>query len=260
VTASESVEQLADRLLHQPPPNPGIADQAPCRPRRPDLLDKLEAAILSFFIGFHVTMLLVYSSPGDGVGATVRDFFNRHLEMDAYMAATGNATRWEMFAPDPPVVNPYTRVLVEDRRGRVQDLGHEVFGRRSYPYLFFDRLHKINAWGLSARQNRAMYAAWQCREWERAHGGEPAARVRLVRFMTEIPAPEVAYATGGYQPTLLDVQVLSDELFECGSIPHGQLPPSLRARYGLPPAPEGRFKDVEFTTWRQRVAGAAAIR
>ena len=254
MTASDPVEQLAQRLLHQPISDP---EAAACQPGSDRILAAFEGLIVSLFIAFHVATLLVYSTPTGGAGVRVRQLFNQYLEMDAYMAASGNGTRWEMFAPNPPRVNPHTRVLVEDARGRVQDLGHEVFGRRSYPYLFFDRLHKISAWGLNEKPSRMIYAAWHCRNWEREHGGEPAVRVRLFRFMTEIPTPEVAYATGGYEPTLLDTRRITDETFECRDLPHGQLSPALRARLGLPPAPEGTFRDVEFVTWRQRVARGA---
>lgn len=251
MSVSESPEQLANRLLHQAIPDSLAAagEGRSDRDRRPPVL---EMVLISLFIAFHVTTLLVYSTPGEGLGARVRQVFNRYLEMDGYMELTANATRWEMFAPDPPRGNPFVRVMVEDRWGQVRDLGHEIYGRRVYPYLFFDRLAKINGWGLAVKRHRQAYAAWVCREWEREHGGEPAAAVRLVRFMTEIPPPEVAYAAGGYHPLLLEVKTLSRETFQCRTLPHGQLSPALRARHGFPPAPDGTFQDLEVATWRSR--------
>jgi hypothetical protein len=217
---------------------------------------EFEIALVSLFIAYHLTSLLVYSGATLGFGTSAHAFLRRYLQVDAYMAITGNLTRWEMFAPDPPRANPFVRVVVEDATGQREDLHFDVYGRRQYPYLFFDRLAKINAWVVRKPEMRTVYAAWACREWERTHGGEPARRVRLENFHTDIPAPDVAQAMGGYHPMLLEVHETGSDTFDCATLPHGQLSPVVRARHGLPPAPEGTFRDVAVTTWWHQGSGA----
>jgi hypothetical protein len=69
-----------------------------------------------------------------------------------------------MFAPNPPLLNTFTRVLVEDRTGQVSDLRHDIYGRRRYPYLFHDRMGKVNRRLIEQKKEyETPYAAWVCR-------------------------------------------------------------------------------------------------
>jgi hypothetical protein len=64
----------------------------------------------------------------------------------------------------------------------------------------------------------------------------------------------------GYAPLGLEIEEATPEVYPCASTPHGQLPASLRARYGLPPA-AATFRDVPRRTWwlrdERRDAGSA---
>ena len=248
-----SVQLLADRLLHEAPSEPGVDGTVAAQYDTRGSFPSLAVLALSVFIAYHVSLLLVHGSPDEGPGKTVRAFFRYHLQMDAYMGLTGNATKWNMFA-DPPRGNAFVRVLAEDAAGKATDMRFDIYGRRQYPYLFFDRLAKINFSMLRVKENRAVYAAWACREWERQHG-VPARRVRLEDFHTETPPPDLAYATGGYHPLLLPVYETRQDVFECATLPHGQWPVALRARVGLPPVQRDDFRDVDVRTWWERAHG-----
>jgi hypothetical protein len=216
----------------------------------------VDMLLVSLFIGFHIATLLVYSMPSRGVMSGLNRLLNRYAEMSGYMGLVGNTPSWGMFAPDVARLNAFTRVLVEDRSGQAHDFLHDIHARRRYPYLFYDRMGKVNRRLIERpQQYRAPYAAWVCRDWERTHGGEPAHAVRLVTAWTRIPPPLQAYPTMGYEPRDLPLEQASPETFECASIPHGQLPPGLRARYGLPAAPADAFRDVFVRTWRVQKTG-----
>jgi hypothetical protein len=158
-----------------------------------------------------------------------------------------------VFAPDAPQRNLFTRVVVVDGSGREWDVGHDILGRRTYPYLLYDRMAKINRQMLRQQQYLLPYAGWVCRDWERGHGGEAARAVRLLPIYSRIPTPEVAYRTMGYSPAGLNFEEALPETFECRTIPHCQMPPYLRARMGLPPQGTA-FRDVARRSWAARTA------
>ncbi len=220
----ESSPSLEQRLLRDPVPR-----DEPTSGRTASAV--LTAIGVSLFIAYHLIAVGVHSAPPGGPIPSLQAFFDRHLRTGDYLRAAGIARSWQVFAPDPPRVNAFVRVLVEGVDGEVWDLGHDMLGRRQYPYLFYDRMAKINRQMLRRKDYRLTYAGWVCRDWERTHGGEAARAVRLVPIRTRVPPPGGA----GYDPRGLDVDEAAPEVFPCASTPHGQLPPGLRARYGLPP-------------------------
>jgi hypothetical protein len=192
--------------------------------------------LVSLFIAYHLTAVLVHSAPPSSALGPLQTVLNRHLHTGDYLRAVGIARSWAVFAPDTPRHNVFTRVLVEDADGQEWDLGHEPFGRRRHPYLFYDRMGKINREMARRASYRLTYAGWVCRDWERTHGGVPARAARLMIVRTRVPAPDQAHATMGYSPLGLTVEETAPEVYACASTQHGQLPPALRARYGLPPS------------------------
>jgi hypothetical protein len=205
--------------------------------------------LLSLFIAYHVTVLLVSNLPATGPTAGLQSLLARVALTRLYAQATANAQVWGFFSPEPPRANEFMRVFVEDASGRVQDVGHDTHGRQHYPYLWYDHRRKVNRRLASEPSYARGYAAWVCRDWERAHDGRPAARVRLVRLTTRIPAPAEAAGTGGWDPAARPVTGTEAGVFACADLPEGQLPPALRRRFGLPPQPEGTFKRAELHTW-----------
>ena len=240
---------LEQRLLHDPIPDddePGRRWSAPPR----------TLLVLSVFIAYHLLAVLAHSFPAPGA-RPFQAWLGRVAETDSYLGATGISSSWGVFAPDPPQRNVFTRVIVVDAKGQEWDLGHDILGRRAYPYLLYDRMAKINRQMLRQKQYLLPYAGWVCRAWERGHGGEGARAVRLLPIYSRIPAPEVAYRTMGYSPAGLDIVEARPEIFECATIPHGQLPPRLRARLGLP-AQGTVFREVARRGWAARGAPDAS--
>lgn len=240
---------LEQRLLRDPIPDddqPGRRWSAPGR----------TLLVLSVFIAYHLLAVLAHSLPASGA-RPFRAWLARVVQTESYLGATGISWSWGVFAPDPPRRNVFTRVVVVDRDGQEWDLGHDIVGRRRYPYLVYDRMAKINRQMLRQKEYLLPYAGWVCREWERTHGGEGARAARLLPIYSRIPPPEVAYLTMGYSPTALNFEEALPEIFECSTIPHGQLPPRLRARFGLPPQGTA-FRDVARRSWAARGAPGAS--
>ena len=222
-------ERLAVSLLREPAPGES--------PSRPIASSRPTAIVLSLFIAYHAVTLLLHTIPVPALRA-VRAALDRPLAIKAYSALSGNPAGWGLFAPDANQANYFMKVLIEDGAGRRRDLQVDFYGRRSYPYLLYDRLASLNRRvAQSDRSLRPVYAAWACRHWERAHGGEPAEAAVLLRRWTRIPAPETAYATMGYHPMGLDPNEDQETRFSCATTPGGRLPDSLRRRFGLPPRP-----------------------
>lgn len=243
----ETGPSLEQRLLREPLPG---AEP----PRGRAAFPLLATLLVSLFIAYHLLAVGIHSAPPGGPVPSLQTFFDRHFRTVDYIRAAGIARSWQVFAPDAPRVNAFVRVLVEGTDGEVWDLGHDILGRRQYPYLFYDRIAKINRQMLRRKDYRLTYAGWVCRDWERMHGGEAARAVRLLPVRTRVPPP----GRGGYDPRGLDVEEAAPETFPCESTLHGQLPPSLRARYGLPPV-AATFRDVPARTWwgRRAPAGVA---
>jgi hypothetical protein len=243
----ETGRSLEDRLLRDPiPPDTAAGRRA--------TYSVTSAVLISVFIAYHLTAVLVHSAPASTVTSPLQTFLNRHAQTGEYLRAAGIARSWAVFSPDAPRQNVFTRVVVDGADGQEWDLGHEPFGRRVYPYLFYDRMGKINREMVRKKPYRLSYAGWVCREWERTHGGQPARAVRLIMIRTRVPSPEQSYASMGYTPRGLQVEEAAPEIYPCASTPHGQLPPSLRARYGLPPGTTV-FQDLPRRTWSRTGAG-----
>ena len=244
---------LAQELLHEPIPP---ATQPPAQGLR-RWLRRAGQVLASLFVAYHATVLLVYNLPSGGLTAPLHRLANRDLGMATYFRVAGLTQGWGMFAPNPHRANIFMRVWVEDQDGSVHDMGLDVYGRRRHPYLFYDRMAKINRRLAESAGYRRPFAAWVCREWARTHGGRIPKRVSFERLWTHVPPPEKVYRFMYYDPRDLHLNHKKEESFRCATTRHGQLPPELRARYGLPPAgPEApEFRDVSISTWwtvRQR--------
>jgi hypothetical protein len=161
-----------------------------------------------------------------------------------------------MFAPNPHRSNVFMKVLVKDGEGEVWDLKHDIYGKREYPYLWYDRMGKINRRLIDQKGYRRHYAAWVCREWEKDHEGEPADEVQFVKIWTQIPPPQAVVERSegnifkmGYDPMQLPLKQREEDIISCSTNRQAQLPDYLRERYGLPPGPPRHFKELAVRTW-----------
>ena len=238
----DSNTPLARSLLNEP----FVSKKAPGRWAYPNWM----IAGITIFVAYHLFCLLVLNLPNKGIARGIVRWANDHMGARQYFKATGNGQGWGMFAPNPFRSNVFMRVYVEDKDGEIWDLGHDIYGRRTYPYLFYDRMGKLNRRIYGAKHYLSPYAAWVCREWERSHGGEPAKEVRFVKLWTKIPDPDKVRR--GFDPMKLHLHEADSDSYRCESIVHGQLPNELRERYGLPPRPDGEFRDVRIRTWWDR--------
>lgn len=206
-------------------------------------------ALMSLFILYHVVALLQHTTPGGGLAAAFSRKLADTLHIGAYMRATSNVQSWSMFAPNPHRSNMFLQVFVELPDGSVLDLEHDMYGRRDYPYIFYDRMGKINRRLLEQERYQRHYAAWVCRDWAMHHGGEVPVRVKYVKMWTKVPHPARVIPTMGFDPMQLKLTKEHLPSVECASTVHAQLPDEIRARYGLPPLRPGQFRDAIVQTW-----------
>ena len=222
---------LAASLLRGAAPSVASADWTP--------YSRLAAVLVSLFIGYHAVTLVLHNLTSLPAVRAAHTALDRPLGITSYTSVNGNPRGWGLFAPNANQANYFTKVIIEDSTGRQRDLQLDIYGRRSYPYLFYDRLANLNRRTAQAETGlRPFYAAWACRYWERAHGGEPARAAVLVRRWTRIPAPETVYGEMGYHP--MGLQPNEDQLtrFDCATTPGGRLPNDLRRRFALPARPD----------------------
>jgi len=239
---STTSEQLAERLLRAP-----IAGDD--RPGRRFAYPWWGMLIMSVLIGYHALILIVHNTPSKGLGRGLHRHVNDKLEAGDYMTAASLNQSWAMFAPNPHRSNTFMKVLIVDQAGETWDLKHDIHGVNRYPYLFYDRMGKINRRLIEETGYQKYYGAWVCREWERTHGGEPAKEVQFVKMWTKVPVPRDSIRTWGFDPLSLKLEQREAEKINCKTTPHAQVPNYLRDRYGLPPIEDGVFRGVHLRTW-----------
>lgn len=240
---------LAETLLHR-------AVAADDRPGRRWCYGPIMQVVATLFILYHGVILLVHNLPSKGLAKGAQKVLNEKLDANTYWQATGNTQSWAMFAPNPHRSNVFMKVLVKDADGEIWDLKHDIYGKRTYPYLWYDRMGKINRRIIDQKGYRRHYAAWVCRQWEKDHEGTPADEVQFVKMWTRIPPPQAVFerAKGnifmmGFDPMQLQLHQREEDAISCATNRHAQLPNYLRERYGLPPMPDKHFKGQHLRTW-----------
>lgn len=243
-------EELTASLLHEEPQEP-----APRRWAYPSW----GMVLVSLFVAFHAVILLVWNLPASGLTDDLHRFFDRHLQMRNYLRTVGSTQSWRMFAPNPHRKNYFMRVYLIDAKGDTWDMQVDLYQRRRYPYVFYDRMGKINRRIVDERQYRRHFAAWVCRHWEATHGGESGQEVRFVRLWTKTPDPQQLFdhANGNLAKMWFDLETLpvkrhDEGTVSCESTRQAQLPPYLRERLGLPPADETHYRPVFIRTWKDK--------
>ena len=244
---------LAQSLLHDDPTEGEGAGRRWAYPGWAMLL-------ISLFIAYHATILIVFNLPRTGLSADLHRAFSRNLEMRDYLRTVGTVQSWSMFAPNPHRRNEFMQVLVVDAAGEVWDMQLDIYGRDRYPYLFYDRIGKINRRIIDERNYRRHFAAWVCRHWERTHDGESAQEVRFVKRWTRVPKPEEVFehADGHlgsmwFDPKKLPLKSHLEETLSCSSTRQAQLPPYLRERFGFPPAEPTHYRPAFMRTWKDKL-------
>jgi hypothetical protein len=205
--------------------------------------------VASVFLSYHLLVLLTWNTPSKGLSKKFHTTMLDKTKGRPYFRGTSNTQSWSMFAPNPNRTNVFIRVLVTDLNDDTYDLKHDIYKVDRYPYWFYDRMGKINRRIDGKKSYQRVYGAWVCREWEREHGELPK-HVQFVKRWTKIPTPQEARRMGwGYDPWELPAKQKEQEKIDCAKTVHAQLPPRLRERYGMEPAPEDHFRDVRIATW-----------
>jgi hypothetical protein len=209
--------------------------------------------VVTVFFAYHVLVLLAWNLPHKHAGKEFYRQLSKYTQAARYFRGTGNVQSWSMFAPNPNRTNAFVRVLVIDESDEVWDMDQDIYRKNRYPYLWYDRLGKVNRRIDGKKGYQNAYGAYICREWERVHGSLPK-EVRFVRRSTRIPTPWDSSVRKGplglrYEPWDLPVRQSEQERIRCARVKHGQLSPTLRARHGMAPAPAGHFRDVNISTW-----------
>ena len=233
---------LTESLLHAP------VGPRPIDPRV-SAYGKVGSVLISLFVLYHVVSLLQHTTPSGGLAARFSKTLGDALHVGGYMRATSNVQSWSMFAPNPHRSNMFLQVFVELADGTNIDLEHDMYGRRRYPYLFYDRMGKINRRLIEQERYQRHYAAWVCREWALTHNGEVPDRVKFVKMWTKVPHPAKVIPNMGFDPMQLKLTKEHLASVECRTTQHAQVPDDIRARYGLEPLPPNTFRDVVVQTW-----------
>jgi len=243
--------RLTDALLRAP-----AAEDAPGEPWA---YRGWVALLVSLFILYHVLALLQHTTPSSGLAERFNRRLGEVLRSGAYMRATSSVQSWAMFAPNPHRTNMFLQVRVVTSDGSEWDLLHDIYGRRDYPYFFYDRMGKINRRLIEQERYQSPYAAWVCRDWARTHDGEAPVRVNFTKLWTKVPHPSKVVGTMGFDPFALKLYKEDLPGFDCATTPHAQLPDEIRARYGFAPLPAGAFVAIEDSTWHDRAQAKAKI-
>ena len=205
--------------------------------------------LVSCFVFYHASVLLVWNSPGKGL---TKDWHKSYLEKVKgypYFRGTRNSQSWAMFAPNPNRTNSFIRVFVEDQNGQLWDFEQDIWGIDRYPYFFYDRRGKVNRRIDNKKHYQRIYGAWVCREWERRHGGEAAKSVTFIKRYTRVPKPDVVIKKGGWDQWKAPYRQKEQETITCKTVVDGQLSNELRARYGLPEVDEDSLRRPKQRTW-----------
>jgi hypothetical protein len=190
--------------------------------------------LASVFVLYHVTILLVWNTPGKGLAKSFHASFLKQTYGYEYFNGTRNNQSWAMFAPNPNRSNNFVQVYVRDLDGQDWDFEQDIWGDDRYPYIWYDRRGKVNRRIDGKQHFQRIYGAWVCREWERTHAGVPPKSVTFIRRLTRVPSPREVIDAGGWDQWQAPHKQTEQETVTCKTVAHGTLPNQLRERYGLP--------------------------
>jgi hypothetical protein len=248
---TEAGPDAAEALLRGP-----VAEDAP---ERRWAYEGKVAVLVSLFVLYHLVALLQHTTPSAGLAQRFNRQLGEPLRIGQYMRATSSVQSWAMFAPNPHRTNQYLQVRVVTRDGQEYDLLHDIYGRRDFPYFFYDRMGKINRRLLEQERYQKPYAAWVCRDWAMTHGGEPPVRVLYTKMWTKLPHPSRVIRSMGFDPFELKLHKEDLPGHDCATLTHAQLPNWIRERRGLPLIPPESFREVTHNTWYDRAQAKQKI-
>jgi hypothetical protein len=213
------------------------------------------SALALIFVAYHVTVLVAYNTPSKAVGRQFHAELGKWTYSSTYFRGAGLSQSWSMFAPNPNRTNAFIKVVVMDRDGRYWDMRHDIYGNDRFPYLWYDRIGKVNRRLDGKKTFQRSYGAWVCRDWELQHGGVRAREVRFIKLATKVPDPWDPKPRGGglgYEPWSLPVKITDQERVDCVRDEGAQLTNEQRRRHGLEEVDEATIHAPKLSTWVDR--------
>ncbi len=158
----------------------------------------------------------------------------------SWLRGTGTNQSWQMFAPNPPRSNTFLKTVVVEADGDRWDLRNNAFHYRPNPWIWNDRMRKMQRrMAGKGKWYLRYWASWQCREWTLATGEVPR-EIEMFKITTNIPSPDAVAEKGPYHPRKLRPRESHLQDHPCTG--EGELPLFMKERYGLPITDEDRQK------------------
>lgn len=146
-----------------------------------------------------------------------------------WTSVTKTSQRWNMFAPNPPRSNNFMKTIVVEADGTRWDLQNNAFSYRPFPWIWNDRMRKMQRRMVDKGKWYLKYwANFHCREWM-LHSEAMPERIEIYKLTTQIPSPEQVHSKGWYNPSKLKVKETLVEKHDCPA----DMPVFMKRRYGL---------------------------
>ncbi len=216
--------------------------------------------IIGALIPMHIVAVALWLMPAKDCTSSFREPARQVFQPWLMLTTTGQG--WGMFAPNPPKVNRFLRVVVVDNEGVLWDMNTDVYvpQRKPIPWIFNDRMRKMNRRMLGpGAKYRRWYARYHCRRWALDHGGHVPSEVRLIKLSYRIPPPEEVARTGPYVPEERLVRRGNERTIltvKCARETRGELSNEVRIRHGLPtitPHAQRLWNKHRTKKWHKRV-------
>ncbi len=214
--------------------------------------------VLSAMLLWHAAAVGIWLVPEHDAIAALRT--PARVWVRPWLELTRTTQGWGMFAPNPPRHNVFMQVLVTDAEGEVWDMQTDVYApsRRTLPFVWNDRMRKMNRRIIGGEPGGAWYqkwyARWQCRAWALDHGGALPRSVELVKLSYAIPTPEALRDRGWYRPAqrLRDHGTATSVHTErCATAVLGQPLPRVAERHGIVSAPHRPWIKGRRAAWER---------
>lgn len=155
-----------------------------------------------------------------------------------WLRGTGTSQSWRMFAPNPPRSNTFLKTVVVEQDGDRWDLRNNAFHYRPNPWIWNDRMRKMQRrMAGKGKWYLRYWASWQCREWTLKTGEMPY-KIDISKIITKIPGPDAVAKKGPYHPRKLRPKERHIQDHNCKG--KGEMPLYMKERYGLPITDEDR--------------------
>ncbi len=179
---------------------------------------------------YHATTIALTLWPSYPV-FTFRSKAKAAIHHSDYVRGSATSQSWRMFAPNPPRSNSFMKTVVVEDDGDEWDLKNNAFDYRPNPWIFNDRMRKMQRRMVGKGKWYLRYwSHFQCREWALEHEEVPE-KIVITKLVTRIPGPDKVAEKGPYHPRKLRVREHDVQDHKCTG--DGELPAYMLERRGL---------------------------